>query len=84
MKRGYANYIIGLGFLVLAFIMYIKENMLELGALLCASFAFIITGYSLEDGINPSLKKTLSILSWVLIIITAIYFYYLLRTDFFR
>lgn len=46
-----------------------------------AAGAFSTTGMSTKKDLNPSIKKIMSILSWTFIIITALIFFFMVRSE---
>jgi len=76
------QYLFGLIFIAVGCYQFYINDMLEFWMYACAGSAFIVNALTAE----PSLiqyKKPLVILTWMLIIVTGILFFYLLRYKFF-
>lgn len=76
------QYLFGLIFIAVGGYQYYINDMLEFSMYVCAGSAFIVNALTTEPGLL-SYKKPLVIVTWVLIVATALQFFYLLRYKFF-
>jgi hypothetical protein len=75
------QYLFGLIFLAVGIYQLVKKDMLEASLYLVAGAAFIFNTLATEPGLS-NYKKTLVILTWILIISAGILFLYLLQFKF--
>lgn len=76
------QYLFGLIFIAVGVYQYYINDMLEFSMYVCAGSAFIVNALTAEPGLL-TYKKPLVIITWVLIVATALQFFYLLRYKFF-
>ena len=78
------NLFVGIGLIIYSIVEYTDQRMDEFILYAVLGVAFMITWFSARPGLDAQTKKILVILSWVLIILSAFWFFYLVRTDMFR
>ncbi len=80
MKKGGLRFLVGGAMVLFGLYQVITGNYWESSLYLTAGLAFISIGLLMSDAF-PRYRKLLNIVSWVLIILAVLLFFFLLRTD---
>ena len=79
-----SNLYIGIGLVIFGIVELFENEFDEFILYSVLGTAFMITWYSMKEGLPPKRKKVLGTISWIMIGLSLFWFLYLVRTDSYR